>query len=214
MTMDRAELKRRARTQLGGKIFGSRWLYAVLVMLVLLLGSGAAFKLGNNSGGKAISIGLGLLLGGPLEYAASYMFLKQTREDQPMDLDDLLKGFREDFRGLFLLNLMKDIFVSLWSLLLVVPGIIADYSYSMSFFIRADHPEYDWKTCLQMSKEMMEGHKMEYFVLDLSFLGWRIVGMLCLGIGSLWVNSYIRATQAQFYEQLCRQYRPHSEEAV
>lgn len=214
MTMDRAELKRRARAQLGGNIFGSRWLYAVLVMLVLLLGSGSALKLGNNAGGNAISIGLGLLLSGPLEYAASDLFLKQARDDQPMDLNELLKGFREDFRGLFLLNLMERIFVTLWSLLFVIPGVIAECSYAMSFFIRVDHPEYSWQTCLQQSKQMMEGHKMEYFVLELSFLGWRLVGILCLGIGSLWVNSYIRATQAQFYEQLCRQYRPYREETV
>lgn len=214
MTMDRAELKRRARAQLGGKLFGSRWLCAVAVVLVLLLGSGTVFNLGNLTVGRVLSIGVGLLLSGPLEYAASYLFLKQARDDQPMELNALLKGFQEDFGGLFLLNLMKNIFVTLWSLLFVVPGIIADYSYSMSFFIRADHPEYDWNACLQQSKQMMEGHKMEYFVLDLSFLGWQVVGLLCLGIGSLWVKSYIRATQAQFYEQLCQQYRPYSEETV
>lgn len=214
MMVDRAELKRRARAQLGGEIFSRRWLYAVLVMLALLLGSGSVFKLGDNVAGKAISAGLGLLLGGPLEYAVSYLFIKQARDDQPMDLDDLLKGFREDFGGLFLLNLMESIFVFLWSLLLVVPGIIASYSYAMAFFIRVDHPEYDWNTCLQLSKQMMEGHKMEYFVLELSFLGWQLVGVLCLGIGSLWVNSYVWATRAQFYEQLCCQYRPYSEETV
>lgn len=214
MTMDRAELKRRARAQLGGNIFSSRWLTAVLVALVLLLGSGTIFDLGNQSSGKILKVGLGLLLGGPLEYAASYLFLKQARDDQPMEVDDLLKGFREDFGGLFLLNLMETIFVFLWSLLLIVPGIIASISYAMCFFIRADHPEYDWNTCLQMSKQMMEGHKMEYFVLELSFLGWEIVGVLCLGVGMLWVNSYICATKAQFYEQLCQQYRPYSEETV
>lgn len=210
MTMDRAELKRRARAQLGGNIFGKRWLYAVVVALVLFFGSGSAFKL---SGG-ALSIGLGLLLGGPLEYAASHLFLKQARDDQPMDLNDLLKGFREDFGGLFLLNLMEGIFIALWSLLLIVPGIVASYSYAMCFFIRVDHPEYDWNTCLQQSKQMMKGHKMEYFVLELSFLGWQIVGALCLGVGTLWVTSYVRATRAQFYEQLCQQYRSYSEQTV
>lgn len=210
MMMDRAELKRRARAQLGGKLFGSRWLYAVLVALVLLLGSGTMFELGSGIGAKTLKIGVGLLLGGPLEYAASYLFLKQARDDEPMDLDDLLKGFREDFGGLFLLNLMESIFIFLWSLLLIVPGVIASCSYAMCFFIRADHPEYGWNDCLQQSKQMMEGHKMEYFVLQLSFLGWQIVGLLCLGIGSLWVESYIRAANAQFYEQLCQQYRPYT----
>ena len=214
MTMNREELKRRARAQLGGNIFGSRWLYAVVVELVLFLGLGTAIRLGGNMSRSTLSIGLGLLLGGPLEYAAGYLFLKQSRDDQPMDLKELLKGFREDFGGLFLLNLMRSLFVALWSLLFVIPGIIAEYSYAMSFFIRVDHPEYDWNTCLRESKRMMEGHKMDYFVLELSFLGWRIVGALCLGVGTLWVNSYIRATQAQFYEQLCCQERFYSEETV
>lgn len=214
MTMNREELKRRARVQLGGNIFGSRWLYAVVVELVLFLVLGTAIRLGGNMSGSTLSIGLELLLGGPLEYAAGYLFLKQARDDQPMDLKELLKGFREDFGGLFLLNLMRSLFVALWSLLFVIPGIIAEYSYAMSFFIRVDHPEYDWNTCLRESKRMMKGHKMDYFVLELSFLGWRIVGALCLGVGTLWVNSYIRATQAQFYEQLCCQDRFYSEETV
>lgn len=214
MTMNREELKRRARAQLGGNIFGSRWLYAVVVELVLFLGLGTAIRLGGNMSGSTLSIGLELLLGGPLEYAAGYLFLKQARDDQPMDLKELLRGFRDDFGGLFLLNLMRSLFVALWSLLFVIPGIIAEYSYAMSFFIRVDHPEYDWNTCLRESKRMMKGHKMDYFVLELSFLGWRIVGALCLGVGTLWVNSYIRATQAQFYEQLCCQDRFYSEETV
>lgn len=203
MTMDRAELKRRAREQLGGGIFGGIWLRAVVVMLVYLaLTSGNLFTLTFEKTGVAIGIGVSLLLGGPLQYAVNGMFLRQCRSGDKMEYEDLLAGFRDGFWGLFVLNLMKSLFVMLWSLLFVIPGIIAEYSYSMSFFIHVDHPEYSWQTCLQQSKQMMAGHKMEYFVLQLSFLGWQLVGALCLGIGTLWVNAYIQAANAQFYEKL------------
>ena len=84
----------------------------------------------------------------------------------------------------------------------MIPGIIKAYSYSMAFFIKADHPEYDWRTCLDESKRLTSGHKMDLFVLDLSFIGWGIIGALCLGIGSLWVMSYRYATLAQCYKVL------------
>ncbi len=72
----------------------------------------------------------------------------------------------------------------------------------MSFYIKADHPEYDWRQCINESKAMMYGHKWELFVLDLSFIGWMIVGALCLGIGTLWATAYQSAARAQFYESL------------
>lgn len=194
--MDRAELKRRARAQLGGKIFGSTWLYAVLVMLIF--GAvGYAINLLPMVGWLVM-----LLIMGPLSYGVSYLFLKQARDGEAMQMGDLLKGFREDLSGTFLLGLMTDLFTVLWGLLLVIPGIIAQMSYAMVFYIKIDHPEYDWNECIQASKQMMMGHKAEFFVLELSFIGWYIVGGLCLGVGSLWVAAYQNAAEAQFYEQL------------
>ena len=66
--------------------------------------------------------------------------------------------------------------------------------------IKLDHPDYGWKACIDESRRLMDGHKWEKFVLDLSFLGWIIVGSLCLGIGTLWVTPYMEAANAQFYE--------------
>ena len=72
----------------------------------------------------------------------------------------------------------------------------------MIFYIKADHPEYDWRRCFEESKQLTKGHKLDLFILDLSFIGWSIVGALCLGIGSLWVLAYRYATQAQCYKVL------------
>ena len=194
--MERAELKRRARAQLGGRIFGSVWLYAVLAGLVYTVLVRAINLV------PTVGVVVTLLVGGPLSYGLDSMFLKQSRDGQQMQMGDLFRGFSEDFGGLFLLGLMQTIFVVLWSLLFVIPGVIASLSYSMSYYIKSDHPEYDWRTCLSASKKLMDGHKMELFLLNLSFIGWCIVGVLCLSVGTLWVDAYRRAALAQFYRSL------------
>ncbi len=191
--MDRAELKRRAKQQLGGKIFGSVWLYAVLVYLI--------YDLILVLGGRIPVVGfvLQLLATGPLSYAVAKMLLKQTSDGEAMRIEDMFDGFKDDFSGTFLLHLLQSIFVFLWSLLLVVPGIIKALSWSMSYYVKAEHPDYTWKQCMDASAQLTEGHKAEIFVLNLSFIGWYIVGALCLGVGTLWVMSYYNATMAQCY---------------
>ena len=114
----------------------------------------------------------------------------------------MFKGFSSDFGQNLLIGLMTAIFTALWSLLLIVPGIVKAYSYSMVYYIKADHPEYDWRQCIAESQAMMNGHKMDLFILDLSFIGWMIVGSLCLGVGTLWVSAYMEAARAHFYESI------------
>ena len=194
--MNNAELKQRARAQLGGRLFGTGWLYAVLVVLL----QSAVFGIGGRGGGVGLAVLL--LVGGPLSFSAARMFLKQSADGQPMDLHDLAAGFTQDFSGSFLLNLMQSIFIALWSLLLVVPGIIKALGWSMSFYIRAEHPDYTWRQCLDASAALTSGYKGEIFLLHLSFIGWYIVGALCLGVGELWVQAYVQATMAQCYNWL------------
>ena len=98
--------------------------------------------------------------------------------------------------------LLSGLFIFLWSLLLFIPGIVKAYAYSMVYYVKADHPEYGWRECMDESQRLMTGHKWEKFVLDLSFIGWGIVGSLCLGVGTLWVMTYMAATEAQYYEYL------------
>ena len=194
--MNRVELKQQAKKQLGGKIFGSGWLCAVLVVLI------QAVVVSVGSGEWWLGLAITLLIGGPLNYSVAKMFLKQSADGKPMNLRDLLAGFTDDFSGSFLLNLMQTIFTILWSLLLVVPGVIKALSWSMSFYVRVEHPEYGWKECMNASAALTNGHKGELFVLYLSFIGWYIVGTLCLGVGDLWVQAYMQATMAQCYNWL------------
>ncbi len=106
--------------------------------------------------------------------------------------------------GIFLkalgLRLFMSLFIFLWMLLFIIPGIIAAYSYAMAPYIMAQNPDIGIQEAVNMSKEMMQGHKGRLFILELSFIGW---GLLCilltLGIGALWLNPYISAAKAAFY---------------
>lgn len=109
--MNRADLKQRAKAQLGGSIFGSVWLYAVLVFFI-----NALIQL---VGGQIPLLGrvVGLLLTGPLSYGIAKMLLKQSRDGQAMNVAEMFDGFKDDFGGNFLLHLLMSIFIALWSLL-------------------------------------------------------------------------------------------------
>lgn len=160
--MNRADLKQRAKAQLGGSIFGSVWLYAVLVFFI-----NALIQL---VGGQIPLLGrvVGLLLTGPLSYGIAKMLLKQSRDGQAMNVAEMFDGFKDDFGGNFLLHLLMSIFIALWSLLLVVPGIIKALGWSMAYYIKVEHPEYTWKQCLDASTALTNGHKGDLFVLHLS----------------------------------------------
>ena len=177
--MTRAELKRNAREKLGGQLFGPNWVNAVLVMAIFYILTGAV------NGIAGFGTLIMLVIGGPLSYGVAKLFLQQCDDGQKMNPTEVFKGFSEDF--------------ALWSILLIIPGIVKMYSYSMAFFIKADHPSYDWRECLDASSQLTYGHKWELFILDLSFIGWQIVGSLCLGIGTFWVNAYREATIAEYY---------------
>lgn len=194
--MNRAELKARAKESLGGGIFQNGWLMGVVTILIVSAITSIAGVI------PGIGALVALVIAGPLMFGKGFIFLKQSRDGQPINLADLFKGFSEDFGQTFLLGLMIYIFTFLWSLLFIIPGIIKGLSYSMAFYIKADHPEMQWNECINESKRMMVGHKGELFVLYLSFIGWMIVGSLAFGIGSLWVCAYMEATEAQFYNEL------------
>lgn len=113
----------------------------------------------------------------------------------------LFEGFSE-FVKAFCLGLLMAIFTFLWCLLLIVPGIIKAISYSQSFLILADHPEMKASEALEESKRLMKGHKWEYVVLNLSFLGWGILTLLTLGILSIYTTPYYQSTLTGYYRML------------
>lgn len=188
-----SDYRRRAREALEGNIFGNTWLYMVLAVLVTeaILSASATVFIGP------------ILLIGPISIGlCSYTLHLVRNTDQKNKINPLLNGFRNSIGNNILVGLLATIFTALWSLLFIIPGIVKAIAYSQCYFIALEHPEYDANTCITESRKMMNGHKWEYFCLQFSFIGWMIVGLLCLGVGTLWVAAYMNAANAAFYEDL------------
>jgi len=97
------------------------------------------------------------------------------------------------------------LFTLLWSLLLIIPGIIASLSYSQTYYILADDEKISAREAIKKSKKIMMGNKWKYFVLGLSFLGWFILSIFTLGIGLIWLLPYMNISMAKFYEDVKEQ---------
>lgn len=131
------------------------------------------------------------------------IFVLNTLRGTGAALGNLLDGFGFFWR-IILLNLVTGILIALWSLLLIVPGIIAAYRYSMATYVLIDHPDYGVMDCIRESKRLTAGRKGELFELDLSFLGWLLLtGLPYVGyLVSLWVTPYYALTHGMYYERL------------
>ena len=141
-----------------------------------------------------------LLLSGPLMLGFTMVCLAVSRR-QGASLSKLFEGFSR-FGDSLALFLLMDIFIFLWSLLLVIPGIIKAYSYSMSWFVLHDRPDLTGNEARKRSMYLMRGHKWRLFCLDFSFLGWYLLSALTLGILAFWVTPYHMTARAEFYQEL------------
>ena len=141
-----------------------------------------------------------LLLSGPLMLGFTMVCLAVSRR-QGASLSKLFEGFSR-FGDSLVLFLLMDIFIFLWSLLLVIPGIIKMYSYSMSWFVLHDRPDLTGNEARKRSMYLMRGHKWRLFCLDFSFLGWYLLSALTLGILAFWVTPYHMTARAEFYQEL------------
>lgn len=111
-----------------------------------------------------------------------------------------------DYKSIILpaaiLTLLVGVFTFLWSLLFIIPGIIAALSYSQSMFIMADNKNIDPLDAISESKRLMQGHKAEYFVLQLSFIGWVLLSSITFGIALIWAIPYMQITYAMYFDEL------------
>lgn len=99
-------------------------------------------------------------------------------------------------------KLLKTIYVVLWSLLFIIPGVMASFSYAMTEYILAENPELSAGEAIRLSKQMMEGNRWRLFCLHISFIGWEILAAFTLGIGNLWLTPYKQAAVAAFYREV------------
>ena len=149
----------------------------------------------------AISLALRYLLFAPFEYGCRKFFRKNL--DEPAKLSNLVYVFDSNYKNIVKTAFMKDLFIWLWSLLFVIPGIIKTYEYRLVPYIISEDPAMNYKDALAESKKLMKGNKWKAFVLDLSFIGWDILSALTLGLLEIFfVAPYKASTDAALYETL------------
>ena len=140
------------------------------------------------------------LLGGPILVGTMRYFLNLC-DGRGAQITDIFSQFN-NFLNTFVMQLLINLFTFLWTLLLFIPGLIASFSYAMTPFILAEHPEIGASDAIKMSKKMMQGHKGEYFLLQLSFIGWYFLCALTLGIGVFFLMPYIHAASTEFFNEV------------
>ncbi len=188
--MDRVQLKTMAKAQIKGNIG-----VLFLILLVVALVTGVA-----NVIPVVGSVAAVLVLTPAFSLAIVKIYLKLTEGVKPA-VGDIFNSIGE-FWGSFKVTFLTGLFTWLWSLLFVIPGIIKGLSYSMAMYILAENPGMGALEAINRSKAMMEGHKMELFVLQLSFIGWHILGGITFGIAYIWIVPYMSATMANFYNEI------------
>lgn len=141
-----------------------------------------------------------------LNLGLSVAFLRLLRSGDNRLTSNMFEiAFRNYWHKLWGL-VLRNIFIFLWSLLLIIPGIIKIFSYAMTPYILEENPELSANEAIDRSRAMMKGHKFDLFWLFLSFLGWLILGIFTLGIGYLWLIPYMQTAVADFYEDVKADY--------
>ena len=152
-----------------------------------------------------VGLVLGLLVFNPLIVGCYRFFLQNSRG--PAELNELGAGFRGDWGNVVLVMFLKNLFLALWTMLFIIPGIVKAYAYRMVPYILKEHPELSGTQAITLSRRMMKGHKGDAFVLDLSFIGWILLSALTFGILHLfYVGPYIEATNAELYKAVRADY--------
>jgi len=173
---------------------------ATLVYLLLTVGLQQGIKLMGGRTGELIGIPISFLIAGPLTYGLCRYFLLVSRNEE-FSLADLFAGFGK----------LSDTFVTYWlvffhvilrMLLLVIPGIIESIALSQTFYILNDDDTINPAEAIELSRKMMDGHKLRYFYLGCRFIGWILLGLITLGIGLLYVIPWMHTTFAKFYDDL------------
>lgn len=187
--MNRAELKAAAKEQIRGKI-------GILFVISLIIG--------------VISGGLGaipvvgsvasIVVSAAFTLSMAIIYINVVKGQHPT-VGDAFSGFN-DLWSAFKVTFLTGLFTTLWSLLFVIPGIIKAIAYSMAPYILAENPGKPALECIEESKRMTQGHKMELFVLSLSFIGWALLCGITFGIAYIWVGPYMQATFVNAYYKL------------
>lgn len=192
--MNRKFLKSQAKEQIKGKI-GILFVITLIIAIVSGLAT-AVLSLIPVVGSLAATI----IVTPAFALSLIRIYLSLAQGANP-EVKDAFTGF-DDFWSAFKVTFLVGLYTFLWSLLFVIPGIIKGFSYSMSLYILAENKGKSAKECIKESMEMTDGHKMELFVLGLSFIGWGFLVAITFGIAAIWVAPYMQATLTNAYNSL------------
>lgn len=141
-----------------------------------------------------------IILGGIVS-AGYYKFNLDLVDGEEVELKTLFAYFPH-WKTMVIANLLITLYTALWMLLFIIPGIIAAYRYSMTYYILSENPELSASEAIERSKKLMYGNKYRKLCLDFSFFGWILLSVFTLGIGNLFLNPYMQAASAAFYRDI------------
>lgn len=212
--MNRAKIKKEAREMLKGNLWEILKPILIVSLITFVVGminggtDGREFELVNGTlkvtqsnpslGASIFSLVVGLAML-PIEFGLLVYIVKFVRKE-PYDLKLLFSQFSK-FWPIFALNFLIGLFAFLWSLLFIIPGIIAAISYSMAMLIMVDGEE-NAMECIRKSKAMMKGYKWDYVVFQLSFILWHLLGIITVGLAYIYVGPYLSVAEVLYYEEL------------
>lgn len=190
----------------GRATLSGRWNEAALLTFVYIVIAGlfnaifgGAVSLMATGAGSLLTI---LLFPMAWGFGMTFLALSRNEDNDPFEISHLFDGYRgsQTFRRIFLTELLRNVYILLWTLLLIVPGIVKALAYSLTPYILRDYPELENNAAIELSMQMMQGRKMKLFLLELSFIGWAILSIFTFCIGFFWLVPYMQASLANFYE--------------
>lgn len=224
--MNRKDLK-----QAGKSLFQKNYWHGVLIAFLMLLGQGGGFSFTSGSSDSSSLEGFDFSAAGEFIFSAPVItalsttatiltilsifvfsslrcggiryFLK-SRKNQPVDLGEVIRNFKDKtFLNIAKITFLKNLFITLWMFLFIVPGFIKLFEYWAIDYILAVRPDIDRKEAHRLSKILMDGNKWDCFVLGLSFIGWGLLSAFTFGLLHIfYVNPYMQATYIEFFSDL------------
>ena len=219
-----AELKERAKVALTGNYWKAFGVSLILVFLTGGSGGSSGGSWNNTMNGEsldpevwfiiagimlvaiAFGVAFSVFISNPIEVGGKRFFTTQAEVAGTSDVAEfglIGHGFKNGkYMNVVKTMFFRNLYIFLWGLLLIIPGIIKSYAYAMVPYLLADNPGMDSTRAIELSKEMTDGEKMDMFILDLSFIGWFLLGVLACCVGTLFVYPYYYATHAELYRTL------------
>ena len=185
-----------------GLIWRALWLlYFVGIIGGLITGFIYVFSEGISDGLDSMFSVLTMIIT-PVVTVTFYTYITKILRGEKVTYESELETHKKNWWNYTCTYFMTQLFVALWTLLFIIPGVVKALEYSQVMYIQSENPDMQWKECLEKSKKMMYGHKMELFSLELSFVGWFILSFFTMGIALIWVIPYYQITLLKYHQAL------------